>query len=202
MAFTYFFRDLQTLESAVEYLVPFAMGRQYTRIWNAGCAMGPETYSLAILLAEAMGNFAYRNLQIDATDLDGSDLFETIITSGIYPDDQLQRIPPEIYAKYFEKTAEPGHAQIIEKVRSRVRFTKHDLLSLKPVGSDYSMVVCKNVLLHFSAEERIEVIKMFHKSLVDGGMLVVEQTQKIPPEIGPMFEQVRSNVQVFRKVNI
>lgn len=60
MAFTYFFRDLQTLNTAVRYLVPFSSGAAKVRVWDAGCAMGQEPYSLAILLAEAMNHFAYR----------------------------------------------------------------------------------------------------------------------------------------------
>lgn len=62
MAFTYFFRDLQTLNTAVRYLVPFSSGAAKVRVWDAGCAMGKEPYSLAFA-GRAMNHFAYRNLQ-------------------------------------------------------------------------------------------------------------------------------------------
>ncbi len=199
MAFTYFFRDMQTLETAVEYLVPHSMGRQSVRIWNAGCAMGPETYSLAILLAEAMGSFSYRNVRIDATDLDGSDLFDGIIKAAIYPYEQIQRIPSPIREKYFIEFPEAGYYQVVENVRSRVSFRKHDLLGLQAIGSGFGMIMCKNVLLHFSVEQRCQVIKMFYESLAPGGLLVMEQTQKLPAEMEHLFEQLRGNVQVFCK---
>lgn len=199
MAFTYFFRDIKTLETAVDYLIPAVMGRKYIRIWDAGCAMGPEPYTLAILLAERMGNFAFRNVHIDATDIDGSNLFGETISNGVYPEDQLKRIPSGIFRKYFIADITPGHYKIVDEIRSRVSFQKHDLLSLKPIGENYSMIVCKNVLLHFREEERIEVIKMFHKALTEKGYLVMEQTQKLPEKLTGLFEPVSGNAQVFQK---
>jgi len=200
MAFTYFFRDTQTLEIATEYFIPAVMGRKYIRIWDAGCAMGPEPYSLAIMLAEKMGNFAFRNVHIDATDIDESNLLGEIISNGVYPEDQLKRIPSEIFNKYFETYAVPGHFKIVDKIRKRVNFQRHNLLSLKPVGDNYNMILCKNVLLHFKEEERIAIIKMFYKALTKSGYLVVEQTQKLPEQVTGLFEQVSGNVQVLRKV--
>jgi len=52
MAFTYFFRDMQTLEMIRDYVLPALRMRRYIHIWDAGCAMGPEPYSLAIILRE------------------------------------------------------------------------------------------------------------------------------------------------------
>ncbi len=49
MAFTYFFRDSHTLELTVQHMAPEAMGRSRIRIWDAGGAMSPEPYTLAIL---------------------------------------------------------------------------------------------------------------------------------------------------------
>ena len=55
MAYTFFFRDLQMLELAINHVVPELAGRSRPKIWDAGCAMGPEVYTLAILLAKEMG---------------------------------------------------------------------------------------------------------------------------------------------------
>jgi len=61
------------------------------------------------------------------------------------------------------------------------------------------LIVCKNVLLHFKEAERINVIRMFHGALSEGGFLAVEQTQKIPEKLKDLFEPVAANVQLFRK---
>jgi len=200
MAFTYFFRDLHTLQHMVKHLVPSTSGRSSIRIWDAGCASGQEPYTLALILAEAMGRFAFRNLRIAATDLDGSNLFGDIIAQGIYLREEVERIPAEILGKYFKPLHDGSHFQIDEQIRNRLTFQKHDLLSLKSVGDNFSLILCKNVLLHLQSAQRVEVIKMFHDSLVPGGFFATEQTQKMPDELGHLFEQVTPDAQLFRKI--
>ncbi|HOD42580.1 MAG TPA: CheR family methyltransferase [Candidatus Wallbacteria bacterium] len=200
MAFTFFFRDLHTIELTVKHLLPFISGRNKVRIWDAGCAMGPEPYTVAIVLAENMGRFAFRNILFDATDIDESNTFEKIVTEGIYPEDELKRIPADIFEKYFKPADKPGFFMIDEAIRSRMQFKKHNLLSLKPVGEDYSLIICKNVLLHFQPEERVKVIKMFYDSLAPGGYFITEQTQKMPEELAHLFQKVVDDAQLFKKI--
>ena len=202
MAFTYFFRDLQTLEMIRDHVVPIMRTRRYIHVWDAGCAMGPEPYSLAITLRENMGVMIFRNVKIHATDMDTSNLFGEIIRAGIYPEEQLKRIPRAIFQKYFELTDKPGHVRVTAEIRKRVFYQRHDLLSLQPVRKDLVLILCKNVLLHFKPAERIHVLKMFHEALEDGGFFATEQTQKIPEELEGFFEPVVSNAQLFRKVKV
>ncbi len=199
MAFTYFFRDQHTLEHVVEQVTHAFSGSSRIRVWDAGCAMGPEPYSLAMLFAERMGQFAFRNLHFDATDVDGSQLFGEIIARGVYDDDVIGRIPQPIRDKYFRKADAPGKWEIHERLRARVRFHRHDLLSLAPVGDEYALVVCKNVLLHFQPAERVDVLRMYHRVLLPGGFLAMEQTQKLPEELTPLFEHVVGDAQLYRK---
>jgi len=199
MAFTYFFRDMQTLRFVEEHVIPELKNRRYINIWDAGCAMGPEPYSLAIIFRENMGKFLFRNLKVYATDVDNSDLFGDIIDKGIYPEEQVKRIPKEILEKYFFPCNGSDLFEISEEIRKSVSYQRHDLLSLKPAREGFSLIICKNVLLHFKKEERIDVIKMFHGALADGGFFVTEQTQKMPKEVAPLFEPVVANAQLFRK---
>jgi chemotaxis protein methyltransferase CheR len=89
----------------------------------------------------------------------------------------------------------------VEKIRASISVHHHDLLTLKPIRDDFSLIVCKNVLLHFQPRERIEVYRMFHKALEPDGFLVNEHTQKLPAEISGLFEQVVPDGQLFRKVS-
>lgn len=200
MAFTFFFRDLAPLELAVKKMIPATSGRSRVRIWDAGCAMGPEPYTLAILLAENMGQFAFRNVQIYATDMDAP-LLKTL-EEAIFPWVELERVPTDIFEKYFEPADRDGWFRVVEKIRNVVTTQHHNLLSLQPVRDDFSLIVCKNVLLHFQYPERIEVYKMFHQALEPGGLLVNEHTQKLPPEVGHLFTQVVSDGQLYSKVAV
>jgi chemotaxis protein methyltransferase CheR len=199
MAFTYFFRDLHTIALAVQHLVKQIQGKREVKIWDAGCAHGPEPFTLAITLAENMGKFAFKNVKIDATDLDKSNLFGDIIEKGSYPFEELKRIPKDIFEKYFQKNGKPDHYVLDYQIKNRVRYWRNDLLELNPVGNGYSLVLCKNVLLHLQPQERIDVIKMFHKTLTADGLLAMEQTQVLPKELNSFFERVTDDGQVYRK---
>lgn len=198
MAFTFFFRDLPVLEYAVEQTIKLAMGRMRIKVWDAGCALGQEPYTLTILFAERLGS-AFNNLYLDATDYDSDNNFGDIVKLATYKYEEVQRIPAEIFKKYFDPLGNDLY-QVCAKVRSRVFFQYHNLLSLTPIGTEYALVVCKNVLLHFQYSERIEVIKMYHQALSSGGYLALENTQKMPTEISHLFEQVVPDAQLYRKL--
>ena len=200
MAFTYFFRDMQTLDMIRDHIIPTLRARRHINIWDAGCAMGPEPYSIAMILRENMGKMIFRNVKIYSTDIDGSNLFGEIIKNGLYPKNQVARIAKDIFTKYFEPANKPDHFRVVAEIRKCVTFQKHDLLTLKPVRKNFALIVCKNVLLHFQQEQRIKVIKMFHDSLADGGFFVMEQTQKLPDQVHTMFNPIVSNAQVFQKL--
>ena len=197
MAFTFFFRDMHTLKLIQEHVVPVLKTRMYMDIWDAGCAHGPEPYSMAILLHENMGKFMFRNVRIYATDI--YDQFGAVIEKGVYSDEQVKRIPADMLQKHFSPADIPGHFVIAEPIRKSVRFQHHDLTSLKPVKSGLGLVLCKNVLLHLTQEERVNVIRMFHDALSDGGFLAMEQTQKLPKETQGWFRRVTPDAQVFQK---
>ena len=171
MAFTFFFRDQHVLELVVEHLIPSLAGRSRPRIWDAGCAMGQEPYTLAIMLAEKMSYFGFNNLRIDASDRDNKDQFGRILRAAVYPWEEVARMPEGVIEKYFEPNGEPDCYRAVERIRDRIAYQQHDLLSLKEIGHGYTLVLCKNVLLHFE-----------------------------PEEAAPLFDRLAPDGQVFRKV--
>jgi chemotaxis protein methyltransferase CheR len=199
MAFTYFFRDKQSIDYTIDHLIPFIQGRSKIKVWDAGCASGEEPYSFIILLAERMNKHSFRNLEVHATDVDISKQFKTIIDEGVYPYEKLQRIPPEFFKKYFRKINGNGSFQIVDEIRSRIRYKRENLLSYKPTDNGFSLVICKNVLLHQTAEQRNRILEMFHDALLPGGMLVMEHTQKLPPALSDKYEPVTKAAQLYRK---
>jgi chemotaxis protein methyltransferase CheR len=200
MAFTFFMRDQPTLEHSANHMIPYASGRSRIKVWDAGCALGQETYTIAMILAERMNSFGFKNLQIDATDYDSANGFGDVVKNAVYHYEELKRTPPELFRKYFEPAEKPEHFRVVDSLRSRVRFSYHDLLSLKAPGNDYCLIVCKNVLLHFQQAERVQVFRMFHKALAMGGYLANENTQKLPQEVAHLFKQVVPDAQLYKKV--
>ena len=85
-------------------------------------------------------------------------------------------------------------------LRERVRFARNDLRQLKPLGSGFSLVVCKNVLLHLGAAERVSVLRMFSESLAPGGLLLTETTQKMPAECAPLFARICADAELHERI--
>ena len=202
MAFTFFFRDQQVLERVAEHVIPGLSGRSHPRIWDAGVAMGQEPYTLSIVLAERMSPFAFKNLRIDATDVESTGQFARMIEAALYPKDELARLPEGILDKYFEPDGKPGYFRVIDGIRQRIAYQRHDLLSFQEIGYGYSLVLCKNVLLHFQPSERIEVLRMFHRALGPGGFFATEHTQEMPRELASLFQRVIPDGQLFRRVEV
>jgi chemotaxis protein methyltransferase CheR len=203
MAFTFFFRDTQTLRLAIEQFHPYIQSRSKISIWSAGCAMGQEPYTFAILLREMIGPFLFRNVRIYATDIDQYDQYGRIITEGKYPAKDLERIPGDVFQKYFSvHPDEPEYCLIADEIRNVVQFKKHDLLSFEPIRSGIHLIICKNVLLHFNPEERVKVWQMFWGALEDEGFMLHEHTQKLPEEMNNKFVQTVINAQIFRKKGV
>ncbi len=198
MAFTYFFRDIQTLETAVRFFVPYTSGRSEIKIWNPGCASGQEPYSLAILLAENMGRFAFKNLHFYLTDIDTSKQFGKIIQKGIYDYNELQRIPKNLFNSYFTKVEENKY-QIDYNIRKRMSYKIDDLTNFQPPANDFSMILCKNVLLHLEPIQRIQIMQMFYDCLLPDALLVTEQTQELPDSLTVFFEPIISNTHIYKK---
>ena len=201
MTFTFFFRDIDALISVAELVVPIAKERKRVRIWDAGSSKGCEPFSFGILLKERLTEEEFDKLVfIDTSDIDENGVFEKIINSGIYPIDDLKRIPKDIFAKHFSETEKKGHYKINDKILQKVKFYHNDLRDLQPIRTDYKLIICKNVLLHIKQNEQIEVLKMFHASMEKGGYLTTEISQKLPKEAEHLFEKIMPNLNVYRKI--
>ena len=159
--------------------MPSLKSRRYIRIWDAGCAMGAEPFSLAIVLRESMGPMIFRNVHILATDIDTMDQFGDMIHSGVYPERDVKRIPRDIFSGYFMPNCQPDHFQLVDEIRNRVTFQKHDLLTLQSPREDFGAILCKNVLWHLKQKERVDVIKMFYGALADNGYLVPDSSAPV-----------------------
>ncbi|MGO8815921.1 MAG: CheR family methyltransferase [Terriglobia bacterium] len=200
MAFTFFFRDQRVLDSIVQHVAPSVLGNSILRVWDAGCASGEEAYSVAMLLFENLLPFACDNLRIDATDIEENSQFANKIATGIYSTELLKGSPhQDLLAKYSLPAAREGCVEFKAELRNCILYQRHDLLSLRPIGNNFNVVVCKNVLLHLAYAQQVEVLKMFHESLSPGGYLALDEIQELPAEVAPLFVRARGDGKLCQK---
>src|SRR5690606_32799666 len=100
------------------------------RVWSAGCASGEEPYSVAMLLAEALGLDEYvRRVKIYATDWDEAAL--QAARRGRFSR-EVEGIPDELRARYLQ--AQNGEAVLLGPLRRSIIFGHHDLTEDAPIS--------------------------------------------------------------------
>ncbi|PSB51486.1 chemotaxis protein CheR, partial [Chroococcidiopsis cubana CCALA 043] len=102
---TSFFRDRATWDYVTTEIVPRITARKEPtepiRIWSAGCASGQEAYTLAMVMAEAVGVEQLRQrVKIYATDVDEEALNQA--RQATFNEREVSSVPPEMLELYFE----------------------------------------------------------------------------------------------------
>jgi len=200
MAYTSFFRDTDALNAITDIAIPALAHWRAIRVWDAGCATGEEPFTLAMLFASKLRPFPFRNLDILATDYEESNFpqFAEQIHNGQYSRKDVFWVPQEHRDLYFEPTENPEVFQLTQEIRDRVRYIQHDLLTLIPPETGHSLVVCKNVLMHFSPEDQIKVLEMLHQTLVPGGFIALDGNQEMPAVFSSRFKRLEPGIPLFQ----
>ncbi len=199
MAFSYFFRDSDALESTVTHLKERFTENCSVKVWDAGCAYGQEPFSFAMLLHHNIGEENYSKLDLITSDIDISNRFAEFIAQGVYPENQLTRMPKELFLKYFTNFDDKKNFQISEEIRKSITYIRHDLLSLKPLAKNLNAIISKNTTMHFDEPLKTQVFEMFYNSLADDGILTLGQPQDMCPIVDDLFEQIEPRTLIFRK---
>ena len=195
---TYFFRDkdeFQAIEKVIRQVVDDAVGEP-VRVWTAGCATGEETYSIAILLAEAVGgieHLANRNIQIFATDLDEQALVAA--RAGKYRVAALQDVPESYVQKYFKPNGE--FVDVDPRLRSRILFTKHNICS-DPPFLKLDLAVCRNLLIYLKPQMQAKVFTRLNYALNPEGVLFLGRSETATSS-DDLFTPIERQGRIFRK---
>lgn len=168
-----FFRQPERfLELRDKWLPQLLSERRSLRIWSAGCSVGCEPYSLAMLLNEVDPRGAHT---IIATDVDMPILSRAREGAGYLPQ-EVRAVPPAILRKYFVETR--GTYCVTDEIRRKVTFRRHDLLT-DPYPGDLDVILCRNVVIYFTDEAKSHIYAGFAKALRPGGLLFIGGSEMI-----------------------
>jgi two-component system CheB/CheR fusion protein len=176
---TGFFRDAETWEIVAAEVIPRLLDERQKeaplRVWSAGCASGEEPYTVAMLLAEALGEEGFqRRVKIYATDVDDEALTEA--REATYTTKQLEKVPPELRERYFQPSNH-GFA-FRNELRRAVIFGRNDLHRDPPI-SRVDLLVSRNTLMYFGSELQQQILANFYFALNQGGFLVVGKAEAL-----------------------
>ena len=181
---TYFFREQGSFEALEQHIFPALLrARQHTqrrlRIWSAGCCTGEEPYSIAMLLDRLIPHPKEWNAMILATDINPAFLRKA--AQGVYGDWSFRDTPAWLQTRYFNSNKN-ARFEIQPHIRKCVTFSYLNLAddvypSLTNNTNAMDVIFCRNVLMYFTAQRARKVIENLHRSLVDGGWLIVSPTE-------------------------
>jgi two-component system CheB/CheR fusion protein len=182
---TSFFRDPEAFESTRRVLGEILKSKRPgddIRIWIPGCATGEEVYTIAILLAEELGESRSKyRVQIFATDINSEAV--AIARAGIYSEAALSGVDSALIARYF--SAQDGMYHIDKSLRDMTLFARQDLVQDPPFVR-LDMISCRNLLIYFKAELQERVVKVFHYALRDSGILFLGKSESLG-KLGNLF---------------
>jgi two-component system CheB/CheR fusion protein len=175
---TGFFRDREAWTVVGDEVLPRLLeerGDAPIRVWSAGCASGEEPYTIAMLLAEALGDEAFRRqVKIYATDIDEDALAEA--RDATYTAKQLEKVPPDLRERFFQQS---DHGFVFRNdFRRAVIFGRNDLHRDPPI-SRVDLLVSRNTLMYFGSELQQRILANFHFALNRGGFLVVGKAEAL-----------------------
>lgn len=182
---THFFREPQQFEFVRRELVPLWRelaqhgGRdRRVRVWSAACSTGEEPYTLAMLLASCLPESW--QLEVVATDVSTKVLERA--ANAVYPMSRLHEIPREMQRRYLLQGVGPraGTFRIGPELRRQVSFRRENLVrgDLSTLGK-FELILCRNVLMYFRPETRLQVVRQLLRQLGPGGHFFVGHSESL-----------------------
>jgi chemotaxis protein methyltransferase CheR len=177
---TFFFRDKLPFDHLRDTIMPELLasraGRRSLRIWCAASSTGQEPYSIAMCLKEMGAQLSGWRVEIIATDLAQSVLEKC--KAGVYSQFEVQRgLPIQMLVKYFKQTGETW--QLNPDIRAMTQFRQLNLLQDFAHLGTFDIVFCRNVLIYFDQDTKVNVFKRLAKVMEPDGFLALGAAETV-----------------------
>ena len=173
---TYFFREPKHFEFLQQKIMPSHPSGKPFRVWSAACSSGQEPYSIAMILADSLGD---RPWEILASDISTRVLEKA--KSGHYPLEQTRHIPKNHLSKYCLKGVgdQEGTFIVERNLRSRIKFSHINLNTSLPAMDTMDLIFLRNVMIYFNADTKQEVVQRLTATLKPGGYLFIGHSESL-----------------------
>ncbi|QAU44454.1 CheR family methyltransferase [Bradyrhizobium guangzhouense] len=177
---TFFFRDKVPFDHFRDTIMPEVLkaraGRRSVRIWCAAGSTGQEPYSLAMTLKEMGAALSGWRVEIIATDLSQEVLEKA--KAGVYSQFEVQRgLPIQMLMKYFKQTGETW--QINPELRAMIQHRQLNLLQDFSHLGAFDVIFCRNVLIYFDQDTKINIFNRLARQIEPDGFLVLGAAETV-----------------------
>lgn len=197
---TNFFRDPEAYEILLQRILPEFLNQKpndYTlRAWVAGCSTGEEAYSLAIVIQECLDNIKHPvNVQIFGTDINEAAI-ETA-RRGLYLPGIDADVSAERLKRFFSK--EDDNYRIKKSIREMLVFATQNIIN-DPPFTKLDIISCRNLLIYFRPELQKKILRTFHYSLKEEGILFLGPSET-PGQSDRFFIVLNKKWKIFRRID-
>ena len=197
-----FFRSPYSFQQVARLVLPELvsckrdLGKRSLRFWSTGCAGGEEPYSIAILLAEFLGNRRQDfDISIYATDISRRALKEA--RAGVYSLEDIEGLPENILESYFRRCED---YEVRADIRQMVSFSYFDLTStIQPPFVNLDCIFCCNVLIYLQSQLQERVLSMLYDSLAASGYLILGEVETPANSLRDKLECLDSRAKIYKK---
>jgi chemotaxis protein methyltransferase CheR len=177
---TLFFRDKVPFDhfrvSIMPEILQARASRKSIRIWCAAGSTGQEPYSLAMCLKEMSAALAGWRVEVLATDLSQEVLEKS--RAGIYSQFEVQRgLPIQMLVKYFKQSGELW--QVNADIRAMVQHRRLNLLHDFSQLGIFDVIFCRNVLIYFDQDTKINIFNRLAKVTEPDGFLALGAAETV-----------------------
>ena len=182
---TYFFRDKAPFQLLQHKILPDLIDRRTRknpgrkpaiRLWSAASSTGQEIYSVAMTLVE-MG-ITPEKYQIKLFGTDISDAAIAKASYGLYNKFEAARgLEPSRLHRYF--TPQENGYKIKDQLRVMAQFKKMNLMQPFPGIGKFDIILCRNVMIYFTPEDRKRIYKNIAGALEPDGCLIIGSTESL-----------------------
>ncbi len=169
---------------------PFSM-------WSCATSTGEEVYSFALLFEEFRRFHSTFNYHVLGTDIDPISLESA--RRAIYDQKNLNG-PVSYYKKHIRigsgKTE--GLFTFSSEIRQRCQFKLHDIREHLTTQNSFDLIVCRNVLIYFPANQVREIITYLIQCLRPDGHLILGHSEMIDHQ---SYNLVLRGHAVYQKVS-
>lgn len=173
---TYFFREPKHFDWLREYALSWRGKGRPLRVWSAAASSGEEVYSVAMVLADVLGDTPWEVL--------GSDISARMLErarEGLYDMGRIEDIPPAYLRAYCLKGIgrQAGKLLVDSELRRRVRFSRININETLPDVGLFDVIFLRNVMIYFQPETKREVVERLSGRLRPGGWMLIGHSETL-----------------------
>jgi chemotaxis protein methyltransferase CheR len=173
---TYFFREPEHF-AFLQKLIDAHKNKASWRIWSGASSSGEEIYSIAMVMADALG--FRKDWLVQGTDLSTKVL--KMAALGHYPLERNGGISVERLKKYCLKGVgeQQGTFLIDPSLQKRCEFRQQNLIESCDRLGMFDLVFLRNVMIYFDAQSKQRVLNNVLRQLKPGGYFLISHTESL-----------------------